>query len=114
MTTNNHPVLISLAPDQWQLGEPLHYHGFTVPAGFVSDLDSVPRIPFVYSRYKGRTVRAAILHDYLYRNQIVSRKLADTIFLDSMQREGVPARYRIIIYAAVRLMGWLPWWRNQQ
>ena len=54
---------------RWMLVEPFSYHAardtFTVPAGFVTDFASVPRV-FVWllPRY-GRWTQAAILHDYL-------------------------------------------------
>lgn len=110
----NRPALIPLEFNRWELAEDFRYLGFTVPAGFVCDLASVPRVPFVYARYAGRTTIAAILHDYLYRRQLVSRKTADGLFYHGMILEGVPWRYRTVMYYAVRLCGWLPWWRNQR
>jgi hypothetical protein len=38
-----------------------------VPAGFQTDLASVPRVPIIYSIWGDRAHREAILHDYLYR-----------------------------------------------
>lgn len=108
----NRPVLIPLGPDRWELAQDFRYFGYTVPAGFICDLDSVPRVPFVYARYKGRTVTAAILHDYLYRRQPIPRAAADALFLAGMSCEGVPWRFRIIIHLAVRVGGYFPWRRN--
>lgn len=80
-------------------------HGVIEP-GFVCDLDSVPRHAGpLYAWFKGRTVIAAIVHDYCYRSG-VDRKAADNYFLQLMEWEGVRKRYRLPIYWAVRLFGW--------
>jgi hypothetical protein len=81
-----------------------------VPAGYVSDLDTVPRWPLVYWLAKGRTVKAAVVHDWLCDTLRlapdapgqITRAEADRIFLDAMADEGVPGWQRRIIYAAVR------------
>ena len=59
-------------------------HGiiYTVPAGFVSDGCSLPR---VFWRIIGNPLQAdwveeAVLHDWLYKFQPVSRREADKIF----------------------------------
>lgn len=81
----------------------------TVPKGFVTDLDSVPRIPFVFFIAKGRTVESAVVHDYLYRTGLVSRKEADDIFYELMIKEGVSSFRSWYIYSAVRLFGGFSW-----
>ncbi len=93
---------------QWRLTKPLMYFHRTgtivVPTGFLTDLDSVPRIPVVYAAFKGRAVKSAVVHDYLYETQR-GKAFADSIFLDAMQHEGIPARWRYPIYWAVALFG---------
>lgn len=90
---------------QWQLLEALAVPEFeAVPAGFVTDLDSVPRIPVVHTIFKGRAIVSAVIHDYLYRSGR-TRSYADKAFLRAMEREGVRRRYRYPIYWAVRLFG---------
>ena len=37
-----------------------------VPAGFITDFASVPRLPFVYMFFGGVGDEAAVLHDWLY------------------------------------------------
>lgn len=60
-----------LGEGYWKVIQPLCYqYGrrlIIVPEGFVNDLDSVPRIPIIFSLMKGRSVRPAVLHDFLYR-----------------------------------------------
>lgn len=108
------PILKPLDNGKFRLVEPFRYLGFTVPRSFVTDLDSVPRIPFIHARYKGRTVAGAVLHDYLYHRQLVSRKKADWVFLRAMEDEGVPRRFRYPIYIGVRMFGWIGWIINKR
>lgn len=93
---------------QWRLTLPLMYFHrsgtIVVPSGFETDLDSVPRIPGVYAAFKGRAVKSAVVHDYLYESQR-GKAFADRIFLDAMRHEGVPARWRYPIYWAVVMFG---------
>lgn len=100
--------------DKWMLLDELRfYHGdgkIKVPAGFVSDLDSIPRIPYLHSFLKGRAVRSAVIHDWLYRRQ-VGRKRADRVMRDAMRVEGVAPIYRWLIYAGMRVFGWYGYWR---
>ena len=77
-----------------------------VPAGYSTDLDSVPRIPVAYAWLKGRATKSAVIHDWLYYNKH-DRAEADKIFLEAMKDEGVPAWRRVPIYLAVRSFGWL-------
>ena len=93
---------------EWELTEPLLYFGLSdpivVPSGFRTDMDSVPRVPVVYAVFKGRAVRAAVVHDYLYETQR-GKAFADSTFLKAMEHEGLPARWRYPIYWAVALFG---------
>lgn len=93
---------------KWKLTRPLIYFHNTgaivVPAGFVCDEDSVPRVPIVYALFKGRAVQSAWVHDYLYRIQ-AGKAAADRIFLDAMKDEGLPAYVRYPIYWAVVYCG---------
>ena len=76
----------------------------TVPAGFTTDLDSVPRIPFGYWLLKDRSKRPPVIHDWLYYAQM-GRAYADRVFLDAMRDAGLSAAVRYPIYWAVRIGG---------
>lgn len=97
--------------ENWVLLEEWHYTALdgerhSVPAGFVTDLDSVPRIPIVYALYKGRVRAGALLHDWLYRNGCPRIK-ADTLLKEvGALLDGVPIEYLNSIYAGVRAFGW--------
>jgi signal peptidase I len=82
-----------------------------VPAGFVTNFGTIPRIFRNMIRPLGRYGKAAILHDYLYRigviinNRNYTRKEADLIFLEAMEVLKVPKWKRKSIYFAVRMFG---------
>lgn len=90
-----------------------------MPDGFITDLDSVPRVPIFYSWLKNRTVAAAAWHDYLC-SAGYPLAWADAMFLQDMKAEGVKNRYRKPIYWGVRIFGAayhkhkksIPWWRK--
>ena len=81
-----------------------------VPAGYVTDFASVPRMFWRVFPPSGRYNRAAIVHDYLYTNSTVcSRFLADSLFRELMSHLGVPMWRRVLMYYAVRLGGKSGW-----
>lgn len=99
-------------PDKkkWQLLEPLVWRAGTaeeviVPAGFITDIDSVPRVPFVYAKYKGMAVKSAVVHDWLCNASDVGWAEAAHKFLLAMQDEGLPWEIRYPIYLGVRAYG---------
>lgn len=106
--------------DEWELCDPFTVRVedgdtteiITVPKGFTTDLASVPRLPGAYLVFANRGRRSAILHDYLYSQQ-VDRKRADRIFLAAMENE-VGAIPRRLMYWAVRLGGGAYYQSHQQ
>lgn len=76
---------------------------FRIPAGFTTDLASVPRVPLAYGMFGGRARRAAILHDFLYERRY-PREAADLAFREAMRGE-VPDWARWVMWAAVRVGG---------
>ena len=105
----NEPTVRILGPDRFELADEfaVKVADFTVvvPAGFVSDLESVPRLPVVYALFKNRAPKSAILHDYLYATREHPRDVADRIFLDAMEAEGLAWWMRRAMYAGVRIGG---------
>jgi hypothetical protein len=81
----------------------------TVPEGFDTDFASIPAFAWPVAEKLGRYNRAAILHDYLYKDGRFSRKMADQVFLAGMKYLGVPAWRRRLMYWAVRAAGWHSW-----
>ncbi|MGW0181763.1 DUF1353 domain-containing protein [Nocardia sp. NPDC003345] len=90
----------------WKTREPLRYAGsqeeFEVPAGFRTDFASVPRpVVWLVPRY-GVYTRAAILHDYLLRSEVVSAVDADGIFRRALRECDVSVPRQWMMWAGVR------------
>lgn len=97
----------------------------TVPPGFVTDLASIPRWAWTLLPPDGPWVKAAVIHDFLYRThgtgvwkghpsgiarpQPYSRAEADGILREAMADRGVGPVARGIIWAAVRVGGSAGW-----
>lgn len=107
------PVILELLDRYlWKIWQPFEFYLtddatdiIEVPAGFITDLTSVPRILWSFLPPDGKYAKAAIIHDYLYDNALRTKKQADLIFLDAMRVLGVPKWKYIIMYHAVRLFG---------
>jgi hypothetical protein len=115
----NVPALAPAEDMEWRLVQPLFYatkdaEVVQIPAGFITDLASIPRALHAVIPVNGRHRPAAILHDYLYVVQDRSRKAADSLFLEAMELGGVRWTQRYVMYHAVRVGGWLPWMRNEK
>ncbi len=82
---------------------------FTIPAGFKTDLASIPGIIRWRHNPVGATILAAIVHDYLYRTVTQAwrgRKWADDFFLEIMAATNVEKQERLEVYYGVRAGGW--------
>lgn len=93
-----------------KLLEPLFYNArgltlITVPAGFITDYDSVPRLLGIYVMFKGLSVRSPVVHDYMYSMAKYPRKYADKTFFEAMLSEGVTKWKAYVMFIAVRLFG---------
>ena len=100
----------------WRVLEPLNFHSekfnkdYVVPAGFLSDLASVPRVPIAWLAAGGAGNAAAIVHDWLYNygvkfKQIADRAEADEIFFEAMVDCRVPLWRAWVMFGAVRRFG---------
>ena len=95
------------------LREELVYGGLTVPAGFESDGASVPRFfwRIVFPPGDNRALRAAFLHDYIYRTHPAgwTRARADELFRRVLIEDGVSRNSANMAYCGVRLFGGSSW-----
>jgi hypothetical protein len=121
---------------KWGVVKPVAYvpsngtDRITVPKGFPTDLTSIPRFAWTLLPPDGPWLKAAVIHDFLYRtcgrgvwlNQpngltrhcapnvdCYRREEADWILRDAMKDRGVGVVKRNIIWAAVRLGGGGGW-----
>lgn len=96
---------------RWRLAETLVYEGevdrFVVPAGYVTDFATVPRIAVWLIPRFGNYTRAAILHDWLLTDALpagmVTARDADGIFRRVLRELGVPVSRRSLMWVGVRL-----------
>lgn len=84
----------------------------TVPAGFETDMASIPHLiqPFI-QKDEGGILEAAVIHDYLYSKEgpKVTRKQADQVFLEAMTIGKVGPVKRGMAFNAVRWFGGRSW-----
>lgn len=108
------PAQLEMLDDfKWKLLTSFEYHVGTsyswdvikVPAGFVTDLTSIPRFFWTILPPHGQYAKAAIIHDYLYTNAIGSKKYADDVFFEAMTILGVARWRKHVIYYAVKIFG---------
>lgn len=85
----------------------------TVPAGFQSDGASVPEFLWdsVSPKIDQRTLRGAVVHDYLYRtaDEQWTRKEADELFYELIREDGLSWWRAQKAYWGVRLFGSSAW-----
>lgn len=96
---------------QWMLHEPFAFQSDTlkrtihIPIGFVTDLESCPRLPFVFWLFGDVSNEAAITHDYLYTEGIETRETCDAVLKEACLSEGVSEWKSFGIWAGVRVGG---------
>lgn len=100
---------------EWILTKPFVYRSlvagttFIVPEGFITDLASVPRLPVVYWLTGATCDEAAVVHDFLYTTQVVTREMADAVLSEASAVMGVPTWRRGLMWAGVRVGGGSHW-----
>ena len=106
---------ITLTQDLLYVSDLLDRACIMVPAGFNSDLASVPRGLWNLIPPWGPYADAAVIHDYLYRVQVIKpRKFVDQIFLEAMEVKQCRWAQRWAIYLGVRIGGWLTWNKHEK
>lgn len=79
-----------------------------VPAGFITDLGSVPRLPLVYLLFGDHLHHEAVIHDYLYSSHShVDRRTADAVLLEVCDITGLSWFISRGSWIGVRLGGWM-------
>lgn len=103
-------------PRKWRLILPYIYVSekfgeIVVPAGFDTDLASVPKFARWFASVDGPWTPAAVIHDFLYVRASkrdyghITRADADYIFREAMKVCGVPSYKRWAMWSAVRIGG---------
>lgn len=108
--------------NKWILQEGFEYHvghlgsdeRIVVPAGFVTDFASVPRIFWPIIDPVGKHGKAAVVHDYCYATACYKRLRSDEIFLEGMEVLKVKRWKRKVMYWSVVLFGWGAWNKHRR
>lgn len=113
-------ILVELPqPDLWQLAAPLLWRDVTfgdleVPAGFVTDLASIPRslrnLPFLDP--DGVSRRPAAMHDWLYDSKggrAHGKDFADSFLRAALLAEGASSSTAWAFYYGVHMFGQSSW-----
>jgi hypothetical protein len=92
-----------------------------VPTGFKTDFASIPRGLWNILPPVGKYDAGAVCHDLLYREgafngRAIERGDADKVLREAMEVCAVGRAQRRLIYAGLRVGGWLVWrrYRNSQ
>lgn len=96
-----------------------------VPAGSPTDFASIPWfLRLMLPRFHEDYARAAVVHDYLYRGGVIkdpvegirypTREEADLFFYWVAIADDTQMDRAYIMYAGVRLGGWLTWRRHEK
>jgi hypothetical protein len=104
----------------YQLLSPLVYESdllgvaIIVPAGFVTDMASVPKLPLTWLLAGGTANEAAVIHDWSYTVHAVGRKPITRRQADALFREAIAASEDTtapswLMWLAVRLGGSGAW-----
>lgn len=112
-------VVEVIGKNLFRLTEPLEYHVgrypseevIIVPAGFVTDFASVPRVFWSIISPIDNHANAAVVHDYMYQTNYASKLECEYIFREAMQVLDVPGWKEFCIFWAVYLFGWWTWIR---
>lgn len=100
-------------PVLYEVGGPGSGLQVTVPAGYRTDLYSLPGRLLLLWEPKGagfeRWILPALVHDWLYDIGRCGRARADGILFEAMRVVGVPLHRRLVVWLGVRLGGWRGW-----
>lgn len=79
--------------------------GYRIPAGFICDLGTVPRIARIVGLEPTTFPRSFLLHDYLYSMGNMQRLEADNLLKKGLLIEGASKLQIFLIYHSVRIFG---------
>ena len=107
---------------KWVLQEGFEYHVgcypsdeiIVVPAGFITDFASVPKVFWPIIDPVGKHGKAAVIHDYCYYTACYGRIRSDQIFLEGMKVLNVEPWKRQAMFHAVVIFGWWAWLKHRR
>lgn len=109
------PVYFLIDSIAWRPGSPqTALPEVKVPAGFVTELASIPRVFWSLLRPDDEYAHPAVIHDFLYWDQSLPREVADRIFDAAMKDLEVDLPSRLALSQAVKHFGDEAWKENQR
>jgi hypothetical protein len=97
----------------WELAKEYRLNGYTAPKGLRFDGASIPRVFWWWYDPSGAAFPAAIIHDYHYTYQPISRRSADGAFYKNLLAIGVRPAAAWLMWLGVRLFGGRAWKRHK-
>jgi len=111
------PVILEHTGDRAQraiLHAGFIYRDLVITHGLVTDGLSVPWfIAWLFGRF-GKYLKIAIVHDYLYKSKVRTRKESDTIFYNGLRELGCGRLKAGFAYRSLRLFGAIAWRKHAQ
>lgn len=123
MFEDRYVSVVQTDESSWTLTTPVHYGQWLVPAGYVTDFASVPRLVWALVPRFGAYTAATVLHDWLITDALpaarITSRAVDRLFREAMRELGVSFPRRWLMWAGVRWgavanssrRGW-PWLRD--
>lgn len=115
---HDHLQLEEIGQDRFKLLAPLWYESdvlggriVKVPAGYITDRESVPRwLPLAYALFSGTASRAGVIHDRLYQlhkvcDLDIPRRLADAVYYEANGLDQNPGWKRWLKWFGLRIGG---------
>lgn len=100
----------------WELLEEFAFYSdglgrvITVPAGFVTDLASIPRLVQNILPNDHPTIEMpSVIHDHLYTTKTTTREQADGVLREGMELQGASGFVRNAVYRILRMFGGAHW-----
>lgn len=111
-----------IGPNRWKVYKQFEYHVgkypseiiIYVPVGFETDFASVPRVFWPIISPIDEHGKAAVVHDYCYRNGLYQKITCDKIFREALRVLKVPEWKVFCMYWAVVLFAWRGWFRARR
>ena len=116
-------IVVHLDGKRWKLQQGFSYcvgkensdEIIKIEKGFITDFASIPRLFWtIIGHPTGVYGKAAVVHDYLYATQIMTRRRSDAIFLEAMKVLKVSWWRRRTMWFAVRAWAWTAWNRHKK
>jgi hypothetical protein len=94
---------------KWETFYNFNFYGYNIPKGFTTDFRTTPNwIEHVVKKFLPKFNLVYVLHDYIYKNSLISRLKADNLQREIMLLDKLNFTiFQVgIIYSLVRIFGW--------